>query len=235
LKTNDLTDWTAISSSKTELNNDLRSTGKVITISTEKVGIGSIGATQKLSIDWALIAENDTSVAVQFLLYINDINFMKDSDGNLLGGTVSFLGSMVSYKWDISDLQLKTGWNRILLNFRTSEGYNLNEEDLKLKDLKIFKIEIKKPDNVTELVIGLDKLEIATLSVSERNEQEAPAPNDKTYDKGTLIIAFIVAVLIIILVFAEAIHFSMKEKSRLRKLRTEKRRKRLAEKSKKDL
>jgi hypothetical protein len=234
INTDNLTGWTAINGSIAELNDVLRSTGRVITIKPEKSGSPSIGAAQNLTIDWSLIAPEDNSVAVQFLLYINDINFMKDSNGNLMGGTVSFSGDTISYKWDISDLQLKTGWNRILLNFRTSEGYNLNEKDLKLKDLKVFKIEMNKPENVTELVIGLDKLEIATLSVIERNEQEAPVPGDKNYDKKTLIFAFVAGGIIVILVFVEAINFSIKEKRRLRKLRAEKRRKRLAEKREKD-
>lgn len=230
INTNNLTGWEPFEGSLAELNGELRSKYKVITVKPENVGYLSVGINYNLSIDWSLIAEDDNSVAVQFLFYINDLNFMKKSDGKLSGGKISFSGGETSYEWDITELKLKTGWNRILLNFRTSNGYGGG--NLNLSELKTFSVEINKPSNVTELIIGFDSLEISTLTVSKSEEKGSPKPEYTEYNKKTLTIALIIAGAVVVFVFAEAIYFTAKEKKRLRRLKLERRRKRLEEQRK---
>ncbi len=156
-----------------------------------------------------------TSLTFKFLLYIEDINAIKDRNGNYLGGelgfygkklfsvetepvegeapTVSYIEDPVYYTWDLSQLNLKKGWNRLTLNFKIAETDHIVNE-YTFEGITEFRITMKK-NIAANLVVAMDNAEICVLSIAEDGKVIEPITD--TYSTKELAIAAGVAVTVV--------------------------------------
>ena len=128
-----------------------------------------------------------TSLTFKFLLYIDDINAIKDRSGNFLGGEIGFYGKKiysvetepvegdtpsvtyieepVYYTWDLSSINLKKGWNRLTLNFKTENTDNVFSE-YTFEGITEFRLKMNK-NKAAKLEVAMDNAEISVLSIAE--------------------------------------------------------------------
>ena len=190
-----------------------------------------------------------TSLTFKFLLYIDDINAVKDRSGNLLGGKIGFYGKKiytteteaadgegssevfaeepVYFTWDLSTVSLKKGWNRLTLNFKTAEtdrvvnGYTF-------EGITEFRLTLNK-STTSDLTVALDNAEICVLSIAEDGEIVKPITD--TYSvKEIAVAAGIAAAVVGGLTAAGYIWAKKEEKRRLRERRARARARRQREK-----
>lgn len=180
-----------------------------------------------------------SSLTFKFLLYIDNISTIKDRNGNILGGKVGFYGSPLSvsslhdeneileeeayYEWDLSDLNLKQGWNRLTLNFKTANTDSAKKIN-SFEEINEFRFTIKKnPGKV--LVTALDNAEVCVLDISDSGKTVLPITD--SYSVKEFVIAAGVAAFV---VAGFALGCYIKEKKAEKKRLNERRAKALARK-----
>ena len=191
-----------------------------------------------------------TSLTFKFLLYIDDVNSIKDRSGNFLGGEIGFYGKKiytteavegeepeafaeepVYFTWDLSDIVLKKGWNRLTLNFKTAETDSV-VNDFTFEGITEFRLTVNK-GTTTNLVVALDNAEICVLSISEDGEIVQPITD--TYSvKELAVAAGVAAALVGGVVTAGYIWAKKEEKRRLRARRARARARRQREMAEKE-
>lgn len=153
-----------------------------------------------------------TTLTFKFLLYVEDISSIKDKNGKFLGGELGFYGKKiytvksegensgevfaeepVYYKWNLSDLNLKQGWNRLTLNFKTAETDNI-VNNYTFEGITEFKIVMNK-NNSSNLVVALDNAEVCVLSLLEDGQVVEPLTD--TYTNKELAIAGSIAAVVV--------------------------------------
>ncbi len=178
-----------------------------------------------------------TSLTFKFLLYIDDINAIKDRSGSFLGGelgfygkkiysvetepiegeapTVSYIEEPVYYTWDLSQIDLKKGWNRLTLNFKTAETDYVSNE-YTFEGITEFRITMKK-NIAANLVVAMDNAEICVLSIAEDGKVIEPITD--TYSAKELAIAAGVAVAVVGGCMTAGYIWAKKEETRRRRER----------------
>lgn len=191
-----------------------------------------------------------SSLTFKFLLYIDDVNAIKDRSGNFLGGEIGFYGKKiytteavegeepeafaeepVYFTWDLSDVVLKKGWNRLTLNFKTAVTDSV-VNDFTFEGITEFRLTVNK-STATNLVVALDNAEICVLSISEDGEIVQPITD--TYSvKELAVAAGVAAALVGGVITAGYVWAKKEEKRRLRARRARARARRQREMAEKE-
>lgn len=235
INTSEKTNWkesegTTISTSSVDRN------GKNVVSFSANSSVDSLEAS--FAVDSMPSTEFDiTSLTFKFLLYIDDIDAIKDRSGKFLGGELGFYGKKiyavesevlegdtpsvsyieepVFYTWDISQINLKKGWNRLTLNFKTaSTDYVVN--DYTFEGITEFRLTMKK-NVAANLVVALDNAEICVLSIAEDGKVIEPITD--RYSPKELAIAASVAAVVVGGFTAAGYFWAKKEEKRRRRER----------------
>ena len=202
VKTDSVADWNSVPGTSISSNSIERNGKGVISFS---AGRGTSSLETSFSVGSMPSVEFDiTTLTFKFLLYVEDISSIKDQNGKFIGGELGFYGKKiytvktegdnvgevfaeepVYYKWNLSDLNLKQGWNRLTLNFKTAETDSI-VNDYTFDGISEFKIMMNKRDS-SNLVIALDNAEVCVLSLMEDGQVVEPLTD--TYTKKDLAIA----------------------------------------------
>ena len=89
-----------------------------------------------------------------------------------------FAEEPVYYTWDLSDISLKQGWNRLTLNFKTADTDNVVNA-FTFEDITEFRVTVNK-NNSANLTVAFDNAEICVLSISEGGEVIEPITDTQT-------------------------------------------------------
>jgi len=235
LTTSDMAGWsgaenTNISDSSVERN------GKYV------VSFSSTGSADSLEASFAVGSMpttnyDITSLTFKFLLYIDDINAIKDRSGNFLGGEIGFYGKKiysvetetvegetpsvtyieepVYYTWDLSSINLKKGWNRLTLNFKTANTDNVFSE-YAFEGITEFRLKMNK-NKAAKLEVAMDNAEISVLSIAEDGKVIEPITD--THSVVELAVAAGIAAVVVGGVTAAGYLWAKKEEKRRRRER----------------
>lgn len=89
-----------------------------------------------------------------------------------------FAEEPVFYSWDLADISLKQGWNRLTLNFKTAETDNVVNA-FTFEGITEFRITVNK-NSAADLTVALDNTEIGVLSIAENGEVIEPITDTQT-------------------------------------------------------
>lgn len=89
-----------------------------------------------------------------------------------------FAEEPVYYTWDLADISLKQGWNRLTLNFKTAETDNVVNA-FTFEGITEFRITVNK-NNAANLTVALDNTEVCVLSIAEDGEVIEPITDTHT-------------------------------------------------------
>lgn len=137
-----------------------------------------------------------TTLTFKLLLYVDDIGAIKDSNGNFLGGEIGFYGKKIHstpsedgseniiaeedvfYTWDLSQINLKKGWNRLTLNFKTAKTDSVPTA-YTFEGITEFRITARK-NNAANLIVAVDNAEVCILSIESDGSPVAPITDTHT-------------------------------------------------------
>ena len=235
VNTSDISDWsefegTTVSTSLVERNGKNVVSFSANTIVDKLKTSFAVGSMPNVKFDL-------TSLTFKFLLYIDDINAIKDRSGNFLGGEIGFYGNKiysvetepiegetpsvsyieepVYYSWDLSQINLKKGWNRLTLNFKIANT-DYVAKDYTFEGITEFRLTINK-NTAADLVVALDNAEICVLSITEDGKVIEPITD--TYSIKELAIAASVAAVVVGGFTAAGYLWAKKEEKRRRRER----------------
>ncbi len=89
-----------------------------------------------------------------------------------------FAEEPVYYTWDLADISLKQGWNRLTLNFKTADTDNVVNA-FTFEGITEFRITVNK-NNAANLTVALDNTEVCVLSIAEDGEVIEPITDTQT-------------------------------------------------------
>lgn len=186
---------------------------------------------------------DNSNLTLKLLLYISDANALKGGTISLLGKaasveeteeaeeTVSVTETdndetepvnaavqdekTVYYEWVVSDLDLKTGWNRLMLNFNTAEGYEYSE-NFTFDGITELRISLEKQSS-SGLTAAVDNTEIAVYSLEAEDVPLTPVTDE--FSTGEIIAAILVTAAIFGGIITHCWLKAKKEAERRRKAR----------------
>lgn len=191
-------EWTGAEGTTVSSNSVERNGKNVISFSSGK-GNTSLSASFQVT-SMPTVEFDVTTLSLKLLLYIDDISAIKARDGSFLGGEIGFYGKKiyttetepvegkeptvifaeepVFYKWDLGDISLKKGWNRLTLNFKTAETDNV-VNDFTFEGITEFRITANK-NSAANLTVALDNTEVCVLSIAEDGKVIEPITDTHT-------------------------------------------------------
>ncbi len=205
--------WTGAENTKVSDSSVERNGSKVISFN---AGKGETKLEASFAVGSMPAIEFDVStLTLKFLLYIEDLDAIRDRSKNFLGGEIGFYGKKVYtvetetvegeapsvstieepvyYTWNLADISLKQGWNRLTLNFKTAKTDNAVNE-FTFEGITEFRIAVNK-NSAADLTVALDNTEVCVLTIAEDGKVIEPITDTHT-TKQLAIAAGITAVVI---------------------------------------
>ena len=129
--------------------------------------------------------------------------------------SVTYIEEPVYYTWDLSSINLKKGWNRLTLNFKTANTDNVFSE-YTFEGITEFRLKMNK-NKAAKLEVAMDNAEISVLSIAEDGKVIEPITD--THSVAELAVAAGIAAVVVGGVTAAGYLWAKKEEKRRRRER----------------